>query len=150
MVSESIDNPPGIRPPPAGRSADDAARIRARYPKRSTPRWLFLGVAGTLAVVLVSWTVWTGLSKASPPIDGQVTAFETFEDRVDVNVVIQRPDPSIPGRCFVTAQATNFERVGEVWVDAPVSTETKMDFQLAVRTFRRATTATVDRCESGG
>lgn len=137
MVSESID------------STDDAARIRARYPKRSTPRWLFVSVVTTLAVMLVGWTVWTGLSQASPAIDGQVTAFKTYEDRVDVNVVIQRPDPSIPGRCFVTAQATNFERVGEIWVDAPVSAEEKMDFQLAVRTFRRATTATVDRCESG-
>lgn len=148
-MSEPTPGPSDPRPPTRGPSAEDAARIRARYPKRAVPRWAFVAVTGVLAIVLVGWTVWTGLSQASPPISGQVTGYEVFDDRVDVNVVIQRPDPSLPGRCFVTAQATNFERVGEIWVDAPVSTEEKMDFPLSVRTFRRATTATVDRCESG-
>lgn len=121
-------------------------RIKRRYPTPRVPHGLIVAVIVLLGLVAIGWSVWTGLSQANPPITGQVTSFNTEDDRVEVNLVVQRPDPSKPGRCFLVAQATNYEQVGELWVDVPAATTDRQDIPVTIRTFRRATTAKVDHC----
>lgn len=122
-------------------------RIRRRYPAPRVPHAVVVALIVLAAALAVGWSVWTGLSHSNPPISAQVTGFQTRDDAVEVNLVVQRPDPSLAARCFVVAQATNYEQVGEVWVDVPPSAEQRQDVQLTVRTFRRATTAKLDHCQ---
>lgn len=144
-----VPSPPRTDVAVAGRETREQAaeRIARRYPKRRTPRVVGVLAAVLLAALFLTWTVWTGLNHANPAISAQVSSFRTFDDRVEVNLVVQRPDPQRAARCLVVAQATNFETVGELWAEVAPGSQQRIDVPLSVRTFRRATSAKLDHCE---
>jgi hypothetical protein len=121
-------------------------RMAARYPKRRGGRFVAALGLGVAAVGLV-WLMWTATFHANPAVSGQVQSFDVRTD-TDVVVVLRvdRPDPSVPGRCTVIAQSEDHRRVGELLVEVPPGSTRLVDLTLTVRTLSRATSASLDSC----
>ncbi len=123
----------------------DRRRIAGRYPVRRRP-WLVPVIAAPLLALLVFW-LWISAFHANPPLTANVTGFEVVSDsEVRATVLIDRAQPVVTGRCLVYAQAPDFERVGEVQVPIAASDRKVDQVEVTIRTFRRSTTAAVDRC----
>nr|WP_156609918.1 DUF4307 domain-containing protein [Auraticoccus cholistanensis] len=137
--------------PPAVPVTDPTAaeRIRRRYPRSWFARPAGVATLAVLAAVVLAWLLWAASSQASPPVSGRVDHYVISDDRVDVTVSIQRPDPSVAVSCLVVAQAQNFERVGEVRVELGPGTEEQVRREVPVQTFRRAAAASLDGCQVG-
>lgn len=125
----------------------DHARIDARYP---TPRRWPLALAGVVfAALLGTWTLWTAIVHANPPVSAQVLAFEIVSDsEVRVVLHVDRPDPSVRGVCTVITQSTNFQQVGEVDATIEPGGDRLQDITIVVRTIARATSASLQGCRS--
>lgn len=107
-----------------------------------------LGVA--FALLLGSWTLWTALWHANPPVSAQVLSFEVVSDsEVRVVLHVDRPDPSVAGVCTVITQATNYQQVGELDVRIAPGTARLTDVTVTVRTISRATSASLQGCHAG-
>lgn len=123
----------------------DRERIAARYPAKRR-RWLIPVVAIPIAAMLVFY-LWLSASHSNPALTAQVTAFNVTSDReIEVRLLVDRAQPGVSGQCLVYAQAPNFERVGEAWMPVPASEQEVENLGVTIRTFRLATTASVDRC----
>lgn len=123
----------------------DRRRIAERYPVRRR-RWLIPVIGVPLAALLVFW-LWISAFHANPPLTATVTGFEVVSDtEIRATVLIDRAKPEVTGHCLVYAQAPDFERVGEVQVPVAAADRKVDQMQITIRTFRRATTAAVDRC----
>lgn len=124
----------------------DAARIRRRYPPRrlNTAVLVMLGFA---VIALVCYVVWVASYRANPPASGRIDSFQVASDNEITGVLrVDRPDPSVAARCFVVAQAVSYERVGERWIAVPAGAERLVQVPVTLRTFKRATTITVESC----
>lgn len=123
-----------------------AERIAARYPK-SRGGWVVAGLGLAVAAAGLAWLLWAAVFHANPAVSGQVQSFRVQSD-TDVTVVLRvdRPDPSVPGRCTVLAQSEDHRRVGELVVDVPPGTDRIVDLTLTIRTLGRATSASLDGC----
>ncbi|RCK70626.1 DUF4307 domain-containing protein [Desertihabitans brevis] len=130
-------------------TAADRERIRRRYPRSWFARPA--GVAGlaVTAVLLLAWLVWAGLDQSTPAVSGRVDRYTISDTHLDVTVSIQRPDPGVRASCLLVASAQNFERVGEVEVVLPPGGEPLVQQDVRVRTFRRASTASLEDCSAG-
>lgn len=127
-----------------------AERIAARYPKRRGGA-LVVGLALMVAAAGLAWLLWAAMFHANPAVSGQVQSFRVDSD-TDVVVVLRvdRPDPSVKGRCTVLAQSTDHRRVGELVIEVPPGSERIVDLTLTVRTLGRATSASLDSCSQVG
>lgn len=143
MAEQTTTNPPIGNPPI---SDADRARIAARYPQRHSGR--VLSVIGLVVLLgLVSWTVWAGLSKATPGISGQLFTYKVVDDaRIDVTLRVHRPDPTKPGTCTIQAQAPNGETVAELDVAVPPSDQKDVAVPASLKTYLRAHTAILTGC----
>ncbi len=127
---------------------DDEARIRARYPRRTTADVLLggialVGVLGAIAVVLV-----TGLVRANPPVVAMVRSFEVVSPTVmEAELVVQRKEPSAAAQCRVFAQAESYERVAEATIDVPPGTETLTTVDISLSTIKEATAIEIEYCQ---
>jgi len=101
-----------------------------------------------LATVFLGWLLWTATVRATPPVSGQVTAYEVLSDReIAVTLTVDRPDPSREAVCHVVAQAADFHEVGAIdRVQIPAQEQRVVDVTLTLQTLRRATTALVKSC----
>lgn len=123
----------------------DRRRIAERYPVRKRP-WLIPLIAVPLVALLGFW-LWLSAFHSNPPLTADVTSFVVTSDtEIAVRVMVDRSSPEVTGQCLVFAQAPNFERVGEVWLAVPPSQREVEQVDLTIRTFRRSTSASVDRC----
>nr|NLI51489.1 DUF4307 domain-containing protein [Propionibacterium sp.] len=128
-------------------SEQDAARIARRYPRRRTPSWLWIPLAVTFGALLVWWTVWAGWHGANPPVAAKVVGFKVVSDtQIDVQVTVQRADPSSRVACQVKALAISYETVGQLpFTWEPTGAELQTQW-VTVRTFKRAVTGEIDYC----
>lgn len=123
----------------------DRARIAARYPSQKR-RWLIPVIAIPITALLALY-LWLSVFHSNPPLTAQVSGFEVISDReITVRVMVDRARPEVNGQCLVFVQAPNFERVGEVWLPVPPSANKVEHLEVTIRTFRRSTSASVDRC----
>lgn len=128
-------------------TAEDRARIEARYPGTSrTDRLLFVGAALALVAVVVMVVI-AGIDRANPPVVAMVRAFDVVSPQMtEVELVVQRSDPSQPVTCSLVAQATNYEFVGEQAVVVPAGDEVLEVVTVNLRTLREATSVAVENC----
>lgn len=125
----------------------DAERIARRYPAARTPRRLWLVPAVALAVVGGGWTLWSGIHGASPAISAKIVSFDVTSDQtVQVLVTTQRPDPSRPASCTVSAQAESYETVGQYPLHLAPGTQELENHDVTIRTFKRGTSVKVEGC----
>ena len=130
-------------------TTDAAARLARRYPPARTPRWLWVAIAATLALVGGSWMIWSALHGANPAISAKIVSFEVTSDQtVDVRVTTQRPDPTRPAVCTVIVQAESYDTVGQYPIELGPGTEVLEDHPITVRTFKRGTSASIRSCEA--
>ena len=117
----------------------------------SEAQWTAPLVAWLLAWRGGGWLVWAATLGANPAVSARVDSFQVVSDaQVVVVVTIERPDPSIAVQCLVHAQAVSFERVGEVPLTVPAGTEVSTRLEVTVRTFKAATTASIEGCRAIG
>jgi hypothetical protein len=123
----------------------DRERIAARYPSPKR-RWLVPVLAVPILALLVYY-LWLSAFHSNPPLTAQVTGFRVDSDSaITVGVMVDRARPEVSGQCLVYAQAVNHERVGEVWMPVPASDRKVEYLAVTIRTFRLATTASLDHC----
>lgn len=128
-------------------SAEDRARIEARYPRSRVPRWLVVALVGLFAAGSIGWLLWAATLHSLPEVSGAVNSFTVQSDRSTRAVLtVQRRDPSVPVRCRVIVQATNFETVGEVTKLVPATPGKLVDVTLDITTLRRGTSASSTGC----
>ena len=128
------------------RSDAGRARIAARYPRRRSGT-ILAAVGLALLLGLVGWTVWAGLSKATPGISGQLFSYRVVDDaRIDATLRVHRPDPTRPGTCTVQAQAPNGETVAELDVAVAPSDRKDVDVSVSLKTYLRAHTVVLAGC----
>lgn len=126
----------------------DRQRIAERYPVQKRP-WLVPVIGAPLLALLVFW-LWISAFHSNPPLTAQVVGFQVTSDQeMTVRVMVDRARPEVAGQCLIFVQAPNFERVGEVWLQVPPSDREVDELEVTIRTFRRSTSASVDRCTSG-
>ena len=131
--------------------SDAAERLARRYPTSRRPLRDWRVVAGAVAAIGAGWLVWAATLGANPAVSARVDSFQVVSDaQVVVVVTIERPDPSIAVQCLVHAQAVSFERVGEVPLTGPAGTEVSTRLEVTVRTFKAATTASIEGCRAIG
>lgn len=128
---------------------DAAERLRRRYPRNRVPRPVLLSLVGALALVFGGWVLWSAWYHAHPAVVGQVTAFQVLgNDKMAVTLTVDRPDPAVPARCRVIAQALDFQPVAEQQVQVPPSVHQTVEVRLTLTTLRRATSASVQECST--
>ncbi len=136
--------------PRPGLSAEDAARLRRRYPQPRVPRPVVVGAVATVAVVGLVWLVWVALFHARPAVAADVSAYTVASDSlIRVTVTVDRLDPSVPASCRVRVQAADFQTVGEQMLQVPPGSDRLVDVRLDITTLRRATSASVAECSAG-
>lgn len=109
--------------------------------------WPLRIALGLVIAAALVWTVWTAAYKADPPVLGQIDSYLVTSDTdVTGRLTVQRPDPSLAARCLVVVQAETFDRVGEKVVVIPPGGERLTRVEVSVRTFKRATSMSVESC----
>lgn len=127
-------------------TAEDRARIAARYPKRTLQDAL-IGIGGAVALlVAVVLVAISGVIRSNPPVAAGVRAFDASVERTTVDITVQRADPSQKVTCFLFAQAANHERVGEMDLEVGPGTDELTLVHVTVRTVREATSVTLENC----
>ncbi len=131
----------------AGLSEADRERLARRYPAPRLPRAALIGVVAVVAAGALGWLVWTGLVHARPVVSANVAAYTVVSDRrIDATVTVDRTDPSVPVVCRVSAQAEDFQPVGEVNLPVEATAERVVNVRVSLTTLRRATTAVIREC----
>ena len=128
-------------------SAADRERLALRYPRPRVPRAVLIGGVGVIAIGLLGWLIWAALVHSNPVVSASVPSYVVVSDaRIDVVVTVDRPDPSIPVVCRISAQAADFQPVGEVNLPVEATTDRVVDTKVSITTLRRAVTAVVREC----
>lgn len=127
-------------------TAEDIARITARYPKRTLQDTLIgVGAAAALLVAVVLVVI-SGVIRSNPPIAAMVRAFEAAPEQTRVEVAVQRNDPSQKATCSLFAQAANHERVGELELAIGPGTDQLTLVSVTIKTVREATSVSIENC----
>ena len=131
----------------AGVSAEDAERIRRRYPRPRLPRPVVVALVGLGVLIAGSGLIWVASVQSSPPVSARISAYTVQSDtRITATLTVDRPDPARPVVCRVLAQSPDFQPVAERLVQVPASTFRVVDVSVDLTTLRRATTAVVKEC----
>lgn len=127
---------------------DAAARLARRYPPKRANRW-WIPLALLLAVAGVIWLVWAGGYGATGLVTARVDAFSVRSDtQIDVTVTVERPDPAKAAECLLYAQAVSYDRVGETRVHIEPGGSALTTLTIELRTFKRATSASIEACRT--
>ncbi|HEY5787374.1 MAG TPA: DUF4307 domain-containing protein [Microlunatus sp.] len=128
-------------------SVADRERLARRYPAPRLPRPLLITIVAVVTAGSLTWLIWTALVHAEPVVSAKVAAYTVVSaSRIDATVIIDRPDPSISVVCRVSAQADDFQPVGEVNLAVQATAERVVNTTISITTVRRATTAVVREC----
>ena len=130
-------------------AAATAERLARRYPPpRTSRRTKALAVAAATLVAL-GWLVWAALLHAEPEVTGQVASYKVLSDTsIQVEITVQRRDPSRPASCRLLVQSTDFQPVAEQAVPVQASAYKVVDLTVTLTTLRRATAPSVKSCTS--
>lgn len=125
----------------------DPLLMEQRYgaPRRGRRR---LGIALVAVLVLagLAWLAWAAVFHSNPEIRAEVTAYEITGDReARADVSLRVRDDDVSGSCLLRAVADDKTIVGERNVTLEELREAE-DGWVSVRTERRATTVTLERC----
>jgi hypothetical protein len=128
-------------------TAADRERLARRYPAPRVPRPVLIGIVVVVAVASLSWLIWTALVHAQPVVSANVATYTVVSDRrIDATVTIDRTDPSVPVVCRVSAQAEDFQPVGELNLPVEATADRVVNVRISITTLRRATTAVIREC----
>jgi hypothetical protein len=128
-------------------SPADRERLARRYPKPRIPRPVLIGIVAGVAAVSLAWLIWAALVHSRPAVSARVATYTVVSDtRIDATVTVDRPDPSVEVVCRVSAQAADFQPVGELNLAVEASAEKVVNLDVSITTLRRATTAVVREC----
>ena len=127
-------------------SPEVAERLRRRYPPPRVSRPIKIALVAVGVLVAMSWLVWAALVHAQPDVSAQVSKYVVADTSMAVTVTVDRPDPSRPVTCRVIAQAADFQTVGEQQVPVTATEAKVVNVTVDVKTFRRATSASVKGC----
>lgn len=128
-------------------SIADRERLARRYPAPRLPRPALIAIVAVVAAASLTWLIWTGLIHARPVVSANVAAYTVVSDRrIDATVTIDRTDPSVPVVCRVSAQAEDFQPVGELNLPVEATTDRLVNVDVSITTLRRATTAVIREC----
>ncbi|HLL63605.1 MAG TPA: DUF4307 domain-containing protein [Propionibacteriaceae bacterium] len=128
--------------------SDAAERLRLRYPPPRVPRPVVVVLVVVGAALGLGWLIWAALFHATPPVSGQMSAFQVVSDtEIVVTLTVDRRDPAQPVSCRVLAQGEDLTPVGEQQVQVPGAAARVVNTQVRLVTLRRALTATVQDCQ---
>ena len=128
-------------------SAADRERLARRYPKPRLPRPLLIAIVAVIALLSLTWLIRTALHHAEPVVSAQVPGYTVLSNtKIKVTVTVDRPNPSIPVTCRVSARAVDFQPVGELNVPFGPTADKVVNQTVTIKTVRRATTAVVTDC----
>ena len=131
----------------AGLSAEDAERIRRRYPRPGSREPVLVGLIAVGVAVAGGWLIWVATVGANPPVSARISAYTVQSDtRITATLTVDRPDPARPVACRVLAQAPDFQPVAEQLVQVRASAYRVVNVEVDLTTLRRATTAVVKEC----
>lgn len=123
------------------------ARLARRYPKRSLFDYLLYGGLGLGVGAVIVIAAIAGLQQSNPPAVAKVRNFEVISPTlIEVEIVVQRTDPSKPATCELVAQAESYEGVGEAVVEIPAAEEKLKAYEFNLTTVKEAVTVDVTRC----
>lgn len=98
-------------------------------------------------MLLVAWTVWSGLHHSAEPMRAQLFGYQVVDaSRVDVTVDVHRSDPSVPGSCTVYALSHDNQRVGEAPLRIAPAADEDVRIRAQLKTFSKAVTAQLEDC----
>ena len=112
------------------------------------PRWrrpLTMGLTGLLAVVAMSWLVWTAGFHSSPDVSSELITFEVTSDYEAAATMQVELEDGVDATCRVRAYAEDHTSVGEL-----AFTPVDGDNAVVVRTERRATSVEKLGCTAPG
>lgn len=134
-------------PMDAAHDSDVAARLARRYPVRRTALRDWRLVAAAAALIGLGWLIWAASLGANPAVSARVDGFEVVSDaQIDLRITVERTDPAKAAECDLFAQAVSYERVGELVVPVPPADAQRLQLEVSIRTFKRATTADIEAC----
>lgn len=128
-------------------SPAERERLARRYPKPRIPRPVLIGIVAVLAAVSLGWLIWAALVHSRPAVSARVAAYTVVSDtRIDATVTVDRPDPTVEVVCRISAQAADFQPVGELNLLVDAGAESVLNLDVSITTLRKATTAVVREC----
>jgi hypothetical protein len=127
-----------------------SATLDARYgrtpSRRRRQRWLYIGGAIAVAIVVVAWVIWAGLDQAGATLDSEdVGAVIVNSTTVQVRYEISMPVGQT-AKCALQAQSADHSIVGWKIVDVPASKSTTNDYSQTVKTVGKPTTGLIYEC----
>lgn len=132
-------------------TSTDEARIARRYPKRTVFDYLLFGGLGLGVALTIVIAAVAGVQQWNPPVAAMVRSFEVVSPtRIDVELVVQREDPSKAAECSVFAQAGSYEEVGEAVLQIPPAEDGLKPYSFSVTTVKEAAAIDVEGCRIVG
>ena len=109
--------------------------------------WRFVVVVSVIAAVGIGWLIWAAAAHARPAVSGDVHVWQVISDsEAGFTLTVDRRDPAVPVSCRVTATAPDHQTVGEKTIDVAPAETRLVDIRETMRTLRRATSVSLDRC----
>ncbi len=126
------------------------AALDARYGrspgKRRRDRWMAVGGAVAVAIVIGAWVIWAGLDMASGGLDSQDIGHRVLNDReVSISYQVTMP-PGSTASCALEVENEAHAIVGWKIVDIPASTTSTNAFKNVVRSSELGVTGLIYRC----
>lgn len=126
---------------------EDAQRIAKRYPKRSLWDYLVFGLLALGVGVAIYSALASGLVRSNPPAQATVHSFQVVSvNRIDVEILVQRTDPSKTAECKLIAQAASYDRVGELLVEVPPTSDFTSSHRFSLNTIKEPVAVDVQGC----
>jgi hypothetical protein len=131
---------PAGSPGLAGRYGDTAGR-------RTTTRWLLIGLGGFIAVVMIAWAIWgSGLGSSSSALQYTDTANDPIDaSHITVSFAVDAPAHAAVS-CAVEAQNIDFTVVGYDVVHLKPSAKTHQVVTKRLITYEPAVSGSLDKC----
>ncbi|MCL2514867.1 MAG: DUF4307 domain-containing protein [Microbacteriaceae bacterium] len=124
----------------AGRYGNTASRRRFN-------RWVLIGLAVFIALVMVAWAIWgSGLGSKAQSLQFTDTANNPIDaSHITVSFAVDAPAHTAVA-CAVEAQNVDFTVVGYDVVHLPPSSQTHRVVTKSLITYERAVSGSLDKC----
>ncbi|GAA4158739.1 hypothetical protein GCM10022286_12070 [Gryllotalpicola daejeonensis] len=129
----------------------DGAALAGRYgdtaKRRTTTRWLLIGLGVFIAVVMIAWAIWgSGLGGASSTLQYTATASEAVDgSHMKVSFAVDAPANTAVS-CAVEAQNVGFTVVGYDVVHLKPTPKTHQVVTKSLITYEPAVSGSLDKC----
>jgi hypothetical protein len=113
---------------------------------RKRSRWLFIGGAITLGVILIAWAVWAGLDQNAGNLDSEDIG-QTIVNNSTVNISYQVSMPvGSTASCALQVQNEAHAIVGWKIVDIPASRQFTNTYQSVVKSSELGVSGLIYQC----